>query len=81
MQHTADEKGVSRKDGFVVAIFEQVADAVLGVAGCVQCLDLDVAYVECLTVCGCLGNFAAVLSANDWDGVCLELGECQLCIL
>lgn len=76
---TADEESVSGEDGLVIAIFEQVANAILGVAWGVESLDLDVTNVEGLTMCGRLGDFAAVLSADDGERICFELGKSQLC--
>lgn len=70
---TADEKGVSGKDGLVLAILEQVTDAVLSVARSVQGLDLDASDVEDFAVCGYLGHLGAVPSADDGERVCFEL--------
>ena len=64
----ADEQRVAREDGAVVGgrVFEQVADAVLGVAGRVECFDLDAAAdAECLAVGGRRGHLCAVLAADD----------------
>jgi hypothetical protein len=77
----ADEKGVSGEDDFLVAVFEQEANAVLGVARSVQSLDFDVTDVESLAVCGYLGDFAAVSSTDDGEGVGFELVSGQFCSL
>lgn len=75
----ANEKSVSSEDGLVVSIFEQVADTVLGVAWGMQSLDLDVTNSEGLAMCGCLCDFAAVLSTDDGERVCFELVKSQCC--
>ena len=89
---TADEERVSREDSLVIAIFEQIADAVLGMARCVQCLDFDtLANSECLAMAGSLGHLVTVLAANDRNVVALQrLGiaasmvmvanSCQTCV-
>lgn len=38
---TPDEQRVPGEHGSIISILEKVADAVLGMARCVQCLDLD----------------------------------------
>lgn len=73
----ANEKSVSSEDGLVVAVFEQVANTVLGVAWSMQSLDLDVTNVEGLAMCGCFCDFAAVLSTDDGERVCFELVNSQ----
>ena len=70
---TSNEQSVSGKDGLILAVFEQVTNAVLGVARSVESLDLDASDIEGLAVCGCLGHFCAILSANDGQRVCFEL--------
>lgn len=75
--HTSDEERVARKDRPVVTILEQIADAILSMARCVQCLHLDaIADGEGFAVAGSLGDLVAVLAADDWDVVCPE----RLCI-
>jgi hypothetical protein len=73
----ADEKSVSGENDLLVAILEQEANAVLGVARGVQSLDLDVTNVEGLAVCRCLGHLFAVSSTNDGEGVGFQLVDCQ----
>lgn len=70
---TSNEQSVSGKDGLILAVFEQVTNAVLGVARSVESLDLDASDIEGLAVYGCLGHFCAILSANDGQRVCFEL--------
>jgi hypothetical protein len=65
----ANEKSVSGEDGFVVAVFEQKANAVLSVARGVQSLDLDVANVEGLAMGRCLCDFAAVFTTDYGERV------------
>lgn len=74
-QLAANKESVSSEDGLVVAVFEQVANAVLGVAWSVQSLDLDVTNAEGLAMRRCLCDFAAVLSTDDGERVCFELGQ------
>jgi hypothetical protein len=74
---TADEKGVSSENDLLVAILEQEANAVLGMARGVQSLDLDVTNVEGFAVCRCLGHLFAVSSTNDGEGVGFQLVDGQ----
>ena len=72
-RRTANEKCVSGKDSLVVAIFEEVADAVLCVARRVKCFHLDtLTNGECLAVRRRLGDFGTIFATDDGDGVCLE---------
>lgn len=73
---TADEEGIASENSAVVAVFEQEADAVLGVAWCVQGFHFDVlADGEGVAMAGRLGDLIAVLATNDGKGVALkELG-------
>lgn len=71
--HTADKQGVPGEHSSVIAIFEEVTDAVLSVAWGVECFDLDVfPYGESFTMARRLGDLGAVLSSNDGHLVCLE---------
>ena len=71
---TSDEKSVTCKHGAVIAILEQIADAVLSVAGCVKCFDFDVvADGESLAMFGGLGDFGTVFAADYGDRVGFEL--------
>jgi hypothetical protein len=76
---TADEKGVSSENDLLVAILEQEANAVLGMARGVQSLDLDVTNVEGFAVCRCLGHFFAVSSTDDGEGEGSQLVDSQSC--
>lgn len=70
---TADEERVASEHSTVVAIFEQEADAVLGVARCVECFHFDVlADDEGLSVAWGGGDFVTVLTADNGEGVALE---------
>lgn len=73
-RHTTDEESVSCEDSSLVAIFEEVAYAILGMAWSMKCLDVDVADFERLAVTWSLRDFIAVLAAYDGDLVCFELG-------
>lgn len=75
MLRTANEQGVAGKDGTIISILEQVADAVLGMARCVQRRHFDVAHVESRVVAGRLGHFVTVLAAYDRNWIGFELGE------
>jgi hypothetical protein len=67
--HTTVEEGVAGKDGFLVAILHEPADAILRMARGVKCFDGDAAEVEGLAVGGCLGHLLAVLAADDIEGL------------
>lgn len=70
---TADEECVAGEHSAVVAIFEQEADAVLGVAWCVQSFHFDVlADGEGLAVAWGRGDLFAVFTADDGQRVALE---------
>jgi hypothetical protein len=70
---TANEECVAGEHSAVVTIFEQEADAVLGVAWCVQGFYFDVlADGESLTVAGSLGDLLTVFTADDGQRVALE---------
>jgi hypothetical protein len=74
---TANEQSVAGEDSTVVSIFEEEADAVLGMARRVQGFHLDVlADREGLAVSGSLVDLVAVLAANDGERVALE----NLCV-
>lgn len=62
---SANEQGVAGEDGSLVAVLEQVADAVLGMAGSVQSFDLDTrADREGLAVGRGLCDLGAVLASD-----------------
>lgn len=64
--HTANEQGVAGENSTVIAIFKEVADTVLSMAGCVQRLHCNaIANRERLAMAGGLGDFCAVLAADD----------------
>ena len=70
---TANEQGVTSEDCTVVAIFEQIANAVLRVAWSVKSLDLDaIANGERLAMARCLGDFIAIPTADDGERVALQ---------
>jgi len=70
---TTDEERITGENSAVVAIFEQEADAVLGVARCVQSFHFDVlANGESFAVAWGGGDLVAVLAADDGKGVALE---------
>ena len=74
----ADEQRVAREHRPVVAVFEEVAYAVLGMAGGVQGFDLDaVAEGEGRVVAGRVGDVCAVLAADYGERVVLELKDCR----
>lgn len=62
---TADEQGITSKDGLSSAILHKVADAVLCVAGRVNTRHLDITNLKCLLVFGCLGDAVTVFATND----------------
>jgi hypothetical protein len=70
---TANEKGITREDSFVLSVFHKEADAVLSVARCMHTLEGDVAELEGLAVTWCLRNTIAVFAANN-----VYLGVVQL---
>lgn len=69
----ADEKRVACEDGFVGAVLEEIADAVLGVARRVERSDFDGADFECRVVGwgGC--HAGAVLASDDGERILFEL--------
>lgn len=70
---TANEQSVASEDSPVVSVFEEEANAVLGVARRVEGLHLDVlANREGLAMSGSLVDFFAVLAADDRERVVLE---------
>jgi len=70
---TANEECVAGENSTVVTIFKQEADAVLGVARCVQGFYFDVlADGERLAVAWGGGDFVAVLTTDDGKGIALE---------
>ena len=74
---TTDEQRISSKDNFVTAVFEKIADTVLGVAGRVESFDLDaVPDGEGLAMGGRLVDFIAVFTSDDGNRVRLE----HLCV-
>jgi hypothetical protein len=74
---TANEQSVAGEDSTVVSIFEEEADAVLGMARRVQGFHLDVlADREGLAVSGSLVDLVAVLAADDGERVAFE----DLCV-
>jgi hypothetical protein len=74
---TANEQSVTSENSPVVSVFEEEADAVLGVARRVKGLHLDVlADREGLAVSGSLVDLVAVLAADDGERVAFE----DLCV-
>ena len=72
--HTSNEECIASEHSFLVTILEQVADAVLGVTRCVQCLDFDaLPNGESLAVAWGFGHFRTVFASNDRYGVRFEL--------
>jgi len=70
---TADEKSVPGKYRTVVAILEEVADAVLSVAWGVQRTNLNGAEGKGGVVLRCVSDFGTVTTTNDWNRVMFEL--------
>lgn len=69
----SNEESVSCEDCLVVAVFEEIADAVLRVTWRVEGLDCDARPDgECLAVSRCLGDLVAVLATNDRQWVALQ---------
>lgn len=73
----ADEECVACEDGSLVGcgVFEEVADAVLGVAGSVQGFDRNGAELECGVVGGRFGYGGAVAAADYGEGIVSQLGR------
>jgi hypothetical protein len=70
---TASEECVAGEYSAVISIFEQEANAVLGVARCVQGFHFDILTDgEGLAMARSRGDLLAVLAANDWQRVALE---------
>jgi hypothetical protein len=65
---TSDEQCVASKDDFLVSVFEEIADAVLGMTRSVERRDLDaIANLEGLFVGGRFCHLCAVFATDDWD--------------
>jgi hypothetical protein len=76
---TSDEQGISSEDRSLIAIFEEVADAILCMARCMQCLDFYlIANGKRRIVRRGIRNVCAVFAANYRKGVMLEL-DCVAC--
>lgn len=72
--HTANKQRITGEDCSVVAILEEVANAVLSVARCVQSLDLDAfTYSKCFAMARRLVDFGAILATDNGDRIGLEL--------
>ena len=68
-----DEKGVAGKDRSIIAVFEEIAYAVLSMAWCVESFHLDAfADGKSLTMTWCLGHLCTILATNNWDRIRLE---------
>lgn len=77
---TSDEEGVAGKHSTIVAVLKEIAYAVLSVAWCMECCDLDVlANVEGLLVCWRRVHECTVLAANDWHIVFCVLLRSACC--
>ena len=66
-QLTAMEERVASENDFLIAILHVPADAVLGVAGSVKCLDGDATDLQIFAVGRRLRHLVTVLAAKDWD--------------
>jgi hypothetical protein len=74
---TADEQSVASENSPVISVFEEEANAVLGMARRVKGLHLDVlANRKGFAMSGSLVDFVAVLTADDGERVALE----DLCV-
>lgn len=62
---SADEEGVTSKDGLASAILQEVADAILGVAGSVDVGHLDIAQLRDFVVLRSLCYSLAILATDD----------------
>jgi hypothetical protein len=71
---SANKKRITSKDGTLITILKEVADAVLSMTRCVQRLHLD-AFTDAKrrTISRRLGDLVAVLAANNREIVVLEL--------
>lgn len=66
IRHTSDEEGVTGEDSSIVSILEEIANAVLRMAGRMQCLDGDVlSDLELFSVPGGLGHGLTILPTGD----------------
>jgi hypothetical protein len=69
----ANEERVAGEDSAVGAILEEERDAILGVAGCVECCYFDIANAELRLVLWGGRDLGAVLATNDRQFVVLKL--------
>lgn len=76
---TTDEEGVAGKDSLACAILHVVADAVLGVTRCVNCLYRDFANPEDFLVLRRLCHTLAVFAADDVEFDITESIELLFC--
>jgi hypothetical protein len=75
---TADEEGVTSKDGLASAILQEVADAILGVAGSVDVGHLDIAQLRDFVVLRSLCYSLAILATDDSQVGGAELSKLQI---
>jgi hypothetical protein len=69
-RHTSNEQSVTCEHYTLVSILHVVADAILRVARCVQCLDGDaISNLELITMPGGLGNILAVLATDNLESL------------
>lgn len=79
---TANEKGISGKDGLVFAILKQVADTVLCMTGSMQRRNFDVfANSKRFAVLRCLGYLGAVFASDERKRVRLEDLRIAACMI
>lgn len=75
---TADEEGVASEHGLASAVLQEVADAILGVAGSVDVGHLDITQLCDFVVLGSLCYSLAILATDDGQVGSAELSKLQI---
>jgi hypothetical protein len=74
MMPTSNEESVSSKHCFVITIFEEITNTVLGMARSMQSRDIDsFSYGECRLVCRSLGDLYRIFAGYDRNSVMFQL--------
>lgn len=60
------EKGVSRKNHFISAIFHIPTDTIHRMTRSIAGLDFDITNVKRVTIFGCLGDPFALMTTYNW---------------
>lgn len=75
-EQTSDEESIASENSPFIAIFEEITDRILGMAGRVERFDRNLSHIEFGVVRWCPTDLVAVFSADDRN---IEVFQ-QLCI-